>query len=507
MTEVTRLEQDLIKTTGSEHVAQRVKHLQQLREMGIDPYTSGFEKTDNIGDIQEKYKDVEPGKEGGYAKIAGRLIALREHGKASFADIEDMSGSIQVYFKQNKVGKEKYQLIKLIDLGDFLGIEGAVSRTRRGELTVFVDDFDILAKALRPLPEKYHGLKDIEIRYRRRYLDLLSNPDVREDFITRSKIISQIRNFLESKGFLEVETPCMSMIAGGAMARPFITHHNALDLDLYFRIATELYLKRCVVGGMEKVFEMGRIFRNEGIDTRHNPEFTMLELYQAYADYNDMMDLTEKIIDTVCSQVLGTHEVEMDGVKINLKPPYPRITMAEAYKKYANIDMKKLRDLNYAREVAKKYSLELERKEDVAYIMDKIFAASVEPHLVQPTFILDYPIELSPLARKKKDDPILTYRFELYINTWEIANAFSELNDPIDQKQRFIQQVRKKEKFHDEEAHPLDEDYVMALEYGMPPTGGLGIGIDRLVMLLLGKSSIRDVILFPLLKPRSDMEG
>lgn len=496
----TKIENN-IKSEVTEHMLQRMKHLEELRKLGINPYGARFERKNMIGDILKEHKNLQESEEGASVVVAGRLMALREHGKASFGDIEDVTGRIQLYFKQDKVGAEKYNLLKMVDIGDFLGVEGKVFRTRRGELTIFADSFTILSKALRTPPEKFHGLKDVEIRYRQRYVDLLSNPDVRKTFLIRSKVISTIRSLLESKGFIEVETPSMSLIAGGAMARPFITHHNALNIDLFFRIATELYLKRCIVGGLEKVFEIGRIFRNEGIDTRHNPEFTMMELYQAYADYTDMMKITEDIIANCCEKVLGTYEVEVNGKTINLKPPFERLTMKDAFLKYAGIDLNKMKNLKYAREAAQKYGLDLERKEDTAYIMDKVFSAAVEPHLIQPIFICDYPVEISPLAKKKDDDPGLTYRFELYVDSSEIANAFSELNDPEDQRQRFIDQVKKKEQFNDQEAHPLDEDYITALEYGMPPTGGLGIGIDRLVMLLTGTTSIRDVILFPLMKP------
>lgn len=493
------------KMEMSEHMEMRLKHLEELKKAGINPYGSRFPYTHTIGEVVEKYKNLTESEEGEEVSVAGRLMALREHGKASFGDIEDVTGSIQIYFKQNKLGEEKYKLLKFIDIGDFLGVRGKVFRTRKGELTIFLEDFTYLTKALRPPPEKYHGLKDIEARYRMRYVDLMSNADSRRTFVMRSKIISAIRNLLDSKGFLEVETPSMSLVAGGANARPFITHHNALNMDFYFRIATELHLKRCIVGGMDRVYEIGRVFRNEGIDTRHNPEFTTLELYWAYTDYTDMMNITEEIIAHCCEKVLGSYEVEFAGHKINLLPPYPRMTMTEAFKKFGDIELKKLRDLQYAREIAAKYQIDLERKEDVAYIMDKVFDAVVEPNLVQPVFILDYPIELSPLAKKKDDDPTLTYRFELFIANMEMANAFSELNDPADQRERFIAQMKKKELYHDEEAHPLDEDFLMALEYGMPPTGGLGIGIDRLIMLMTNSPSIRDVILFPLMKPKVEV--
>ncbi|MCE1247695.1 MAG: lysine--tRNA ligase [Firmicutes bacterium] len=486
----------------SEHKEMRIKHLQDLKEKGINPYGSRFAYTHTIGEVIEKYKNLAESEEGEEVLVAGRLMALREHGKASFGNIEDSTGNIQVYFKSNQVGDENYKNLKLVDIGDFIGVKGKVFRTRKGELTIFLDSYTFLSKALLPPPEKFHGLKDVEARYRQRYVDLLSNPDVRSTFITRSKIVSAIRTLLDKKGFIEVETPSMNMIAGGANARPFITHHNALDMDLFFRIATELHLKRLIVGGLDRVYEIGRIFRNEGIDTRHNPEFTTMELYWAYADYTDMMQITEDIFSEICENVIGKTEVEFEGVTYNLKPPFRRLTMEDAFREYAGIEMKKLRDLDYAREMAQKYKLDLSRKEDVAYIMDKVFGAAVEPHLVQPTFIIDYPIELSPLAKKKEDDPTMTYRFELFMANMEMANAFSELNDPEDQRERFTSQMKKKELFNDDEAHPLDEDFITALEYGMPPTGGIGIGIDRLIMLVTGSPSIRDVILFPLMKPR-----
>jgi lysyl-tRNA synthetase, class II len=487
-----------------EYMEQRLKHMQELYDRGINPFGSKFERTHMIGDVVKNHETLEENQEGEEVVIAGRLMALREHGKASFGDLVDVTGSVQVYFKSNKVGDENYQLLKFVDIGDFLGAKGKVFKTKRGELTVFVEEFTYLSKSLRTPPEKFHGLKDVEVRYRQRYVDLLSSPEIREIFITRSRVISAIRSLLDSKGFFEVETPSMSTIAGGAMARPFKTHHNALDMELYFRIATELYLKRCIVGGLEKVYEIGRIFRNEGIDSKHNPEFTMIELYQAYADYTDMMNITEEIIESAC-RVIGTHTIKIGENEINLKPPYPRITMEEALKKYAGIEIEKLKDLNYAKQVAKKLHLEeFEREDDLAHMIDKIFGAAVEPHLIQPTFITDYPIELSPLAKKKEGNPAITDRFELFVNTWELANAFSELNDPMDQRERFLDQVKKKEQLKTEETHPMDEDFVMALEYGMPPTGGLGIGIDRLIMLLTGKDTIREVILFPLLKPKAE---
>ncbi|MFH1452503.1 MAG: lysine--tRNA ligase [Armatimonadota bacterium] len=486
----------------SDQELQRQENLKKLYELGKKPYGERFITTHSVENIINEFSSMEQDKEGPEVSIAGRITALREHGKATFGNVADKTAQIQIYLKQDLVGKENYELLKLIDLGDIIGITGKIFKTRRGELTILTENFKILSKCLHPLPEKWHGLKDIEIRYRRRYLDLMTNIDVRKLFILRSRAISEIRNLLDSKGYIEVETPVMSSLAGGASARPFTTHHNALDIDLYLRIATELYLKRCIVGGLEKVYEVGRTFRNEGISTKHNPEFTMLELYEAYGDYETMMQITEEIISTLCEKIFNTFEVPYkDGKTINLKPPYKKATFAQLLKEHGDIELNDLRDLESAQKTVKKLNIELDENASVAHIIDKVFEIVVEPHLINPTFVLDYPIELSPLAKKKDDDPSLTYRFELFINHYEIANAFSELNDPEDQLQRFKEQVALKERGADE-THPLDEDFVLALEYGMPPTGGLGIGIDRLMMILTDSPSIRDVILFPLMKPR-----
>ena len=479
----------------------RLVHLEALREAGVPPYGRRFDCTHAIAPLLEKWQGLTGDEVGEDVCIAGRLMALREHGKAAFGDLSDMSGQVQIYLKKDVVGDEAFSSLHHVDVGDLLGVEGHVFRTRRGEVSIAVKALTFLAKALRPLPEKWHGLKDVEIRYRERYVDLLANRDVRDVFVKRSRMTSAIRRLLDDKGFLEVETPVMSVLAGGATARPFITHHNALDVDLHLRIATELYLKRCIVGGIEKVYEIGRIFRNEGVSTRHNPEFTMLELYQAYGDYHDMMAITEEILATACMSVNGTLKIQFGPHALDLTPPFPRLTMTEAFERHGNIRLADLRDLGKARSIAEGLGIPLDKGADnVAHLMDKVFEKVVEPHLLSPVFITDYPIELSPLAKKREDDPTLTYRFELFAVETEIANAFSELNDPMDQRERFEVQVALREG-GDDEAHPIDEDYIKALEYGMPPTGGLGIGIDRLAMLLTDSPSIRDVILFPTMKP------
>jgi len=470
--------------------------LAELKDKGIDPYGEKFVPEHNAQEIMDNYDKYE----NKTVTLAGRIMAKRGHGKAGFAHLQGFTGKIQLYVRQDKLGEESYDLFTKIDIGDIVGLEGFVFTTQKGEISVNVSSFTLLAKSLLPLPEKWHGLKDVETRYRQRYIDLIVNPDVRDVFILRSKIIREMRLFLDDRGFLEVETPSMHAIAGGASARPFITHHNALDIDLYMRIALELHLKRLIVGGMERVYEIGRIFRNEGISTRHNPEFTMIELYQAYADYHDMMKLTEDMVAHIAEKTLGTTVITYQGQEINLTPPWTRITMLDAVKKYAEVDFSETDDTG-ARELAKQLRVEVDKEDTKGIILNKVFDEYVEQNLVQPTFIMDYPIEISPLAKRKKDNPNLTYRFEAFIVCRELANAFSELNDPIDQKDRFLKQVEARKK-GDDEAHMMDDDFIQALEYGMPPTGGLGIGVDRLVMLLTDAASIRDVILFPTLRPR-----
>jgi lysyl-tRNA synthetase class 2 len=471
--------------------------LAELRTNGIDPYGEKYDRSNMSREITSDFEKFE----GRKVRVAGRIIAKRVMGKASFAHIQDSSGRIQIYVRLNDVGREIYDFFLKLDIGDFIGVAGKVFRTRMGEITVAAEEITILAKSLRPLPEKWHGLRDVELRYRQRYVDLIVNPEVKETFVLRSKIIHFIRRRLDQKGFLEVETPMMHPIPGGAAARPFITYHNALDTNLYLRVAPELYLKRLLVGGFEKIYEINRNFRNEGISTKHNPEFTMLELYQSYADYGDMMSLTEDLIYSLAEEVLGSSSITCEGTEIDLSPPWKRISMLDTVEQYSSLDFSALKGPGEAYRAARQIGVDVQPSDSWGSILNAVFEEKVEPELIQPTFVLDYPVEISPLAKAKKDQPELTSRFELFIYGREIANAFSELNDPLDQKARFLKQVEKR-KSGDEEAHMMDEDYITALEYGMPPAGGLGIGIDRLIMLLTGSPSIRDVILFPLMKSR-----
>lgn len=481
----------------AEVIQVRRDKLDKLVEEGKNPYeVVKYDKDAYAQVIKDNYADYE-NKE---VSLAGRLISKRIMGKASFAHLLDCTGSIQLYVSRDDLGDENYAAFKKTDIGDIIGIKGVVFTTKMGEISVHCKSVDLLSKSLLPLPEKYHGLKDTDLRYRQRYVDLIANPEVKKTFITRSRIISAVRSFLDAQGFIEVETPILNTIAGGATARPFITHHNTLDIDMYMRIAPELYLKRLIVGGFEKVYELGRNFRNEGMDTRHNPEFTMIEMYQAYTDFRGMMDLTEKIFGHIADTVIGSRKITYQGVEINLESPWERLTMIEAVKKYVGIDFDATEDLDELKAQAKKAGVEF--NDDITWgkLLYECFDQKVEEKLVQPTFVYDYPVDVSPLAKRKPSDKRMTERFEFFITGKEFGNAFSELNDPIDQKERFMAQVRQREK-GDDEAQMMDEDYVTALMYGMPPTGGLGIGIDRAVMLFTDSASIRDVLLFPTMKP------
>ncbi len=480
-----------------EEITRRKKVAEGWRGLGVSPYGGKFLKDTEAQEVIEKFEQLE-GKD---VSLAGRIMTIRSHGKASFADLRDQSGKIQLYFKQDILGDAEYGKFLMVDLGDIVGVKGKVFRTRRGEISVQAERLTMLTKALRPLPDKWHGLKDVDARYRQRYVDMIANPEVRKTFLVRSAIVAGIRRFMEARGFVEVETPSMHTIAGGAAAKPFITHHNALDMDLYLRIATELHLKRLLVGGMERVYEMGRIFRNEGISTKHNPEFTSIEAYQAYADYHDMMELTENLVADAAMNAVGTTKVTYQGQEIDLTPPWPRKTMARLVKELLGEDIASMTD-EESRRACQRLGLDVDKDATMGSCLNAAYDELVEPKLVQPTIVMDYPIEVSPLAKKREDDPRFTYRFEAVCVGRELANAFSELNDPIDQRQRFESQVDERQK-GDEEAHMMDDDFVTALEYGMPPAGGLGIGIDRLVMLLTDSASIRDVILFPTMRPKA----
>ena len=493
-------DQNIQEIELSEILKVRIDKLNELQRLGKNPFkVNEYNKTHSTKEIVEKFESME----GQQVSIAGRVMSKRDMGKASFCDLQDRTGKIQLYIKVNDVGEETYEQIKKFDIGDIVGTQGEVFKTRRGEISIKVSSIALLSKSLQPLPEKWHGLKDVDLRYRQRYVDLIVNPEVKNTFIKRSKIIKAIRDFLDNRGYLEVDTPILNNIPGGAAARPFITHHNTLDIDMYLRIATELHLKRLIVGGLEKVYEMGRIFRNEGMSIKHNPEFTTIELYEAYTDYNGMMSLTEQMIYDVAQKVLGTAVIEYQGEEIDLTPPWNKITMIDAICKYTGVDFNNASTDEEACQVAKSLQITVDDNATRGEIINLVFEACVEEKLVQPTFIMDYPVEVSPLAKRKADNPALTERFELFITRREIANAFSELNDPIDQKQRFIKQVEAREA-GDEEANMMDEDFIHALEYGMPPTGGLGIGIDRLVMLLTDAYSIKDVLLFPTMKPKGE---
>nr|WP_240548526.1 lysine--tRNA ligase [Paenibacillus lignilyticus] len=479
--------------------------LDELRGLGIDPFGGKFERTHHAKNIVDTYEEVS--KEDLEAQavevtVAGRIMQKRGMGKASFAHIQDLSGKIQIYARKDTVEEAQYQAFDLLDLGDIIGVRGVVFKTNTGETSIKAKEITVLSKSLLPLPEKYHGLKDVELRYRQRYVDLIVNPEVQQTFILRSRIIQSMRRYLDAQGYLEVETPTLHSIAGGAAARPFITHHNALDMQLYMRIAIELHLKRLIVGGMEKVYEIGRVYRNEGISTRHNPEFTMIELYEAYADYKDIMALTEAVIAHIAQEVLGTTKIMYQGTEVDLTPAWRRVSMVDLVKEVTGVDFGQQMTDEEAHAHAKTHNVKVEPHMTFGHILNAFFEEFCEHTLIQPTFVTGHPVAISPLAKKNDLDPRFTDRFELFIVAREHANAFTELNDPIDQRQRFESQLLEKEQGNDE-AHEMDEDFIRALEYGMPPTGGLGIGIDRLVMLLTDAPSIRDVLLFPLMRERA----
>ena len=482
----------------NEQMQVRIDKMHKIEEHGWKPFGYRFLYTHRAADIAAQFDELSEKET--EVKMAGRIMAIRGHGNTCFMDMQDKTGRIQVYVRKDVIGEENYALIKLMDIGDTVGITGTAFRTHMGELSIKANSVEMLSKSLRPLPEKWHGLKDVETRYRQRYVDLIVNPEVRDTFVKRSQIIRSVREVLDSHDFLEVETPILNTIAGGAAARPFISYHNALDMQVYMRIAPELYLKRLIVGGMDRVYEMGRVFRNEGIDNRHNPEFTSVEIYQAFADYRDMMDLTEEVVVKTAEKVLGTTTINYEGTTIELASPWKRMSMIEAVKEYSGKDFTNVTDLEEARAIAKELNVAIEPSFGIGKIINACFEEYVEDKLIQPTFITGHPKEISPLAKSNPENPEITDRFEAYIYGREICNGFTELNDPIDQKERFLKQVEERAN-GDEEANMMDEDFVNALEYGLPPTGGLGIGIDRLVMFLTNSSTIRDVLFFPTMKP------
>ena len=500
MTQQTQ-EQQVVGGAGEQIRQTRIQKLADLADKGVNPYPYAFDKNANAADLQEKYKDLPAGEETeDFYSVAGRVMAIRNTGM--FIDLMDASGKIQVFSHKENLSEDQIKILKLVDIGDIVGFHGSIRRTPRGELSIKSTELKILSKSLLPLPEKFHGLTDVEVRYRQRYVDMIINEDVRKTFRTRSLIIQKIREYLTKQDFLEVETPMLHPQAGGANARPFITHHNTLDMDMYLRIAPELYLKRLMVGGVsEKIFEINRSFRNEGIDTRHNPEFTMMELYQAYVDYNEMMALTENLVAYIAQEVLGTTKINYGGNEIDLTPPWDRKTMLGSVKEVTGIDFNTIYTLEEAKEKAASIQVFADDCDNWGQVVERVFEEKIEPSLIQPVHIIDYPRDISPLAKVHRDNDRLTERFETRINGWEIANAFSELTDPIDQRMRFEAQMQAKAA-GDEEAMPIDEDYICALEHGVPPMGGLGIGIDRLIMLLTDSPSIRDVIAFPTLKKR-----
>ena len=491
-------EKALTEIEINEQMQNRIDKMHKIEEHGWRPFGHRFEWTHRSADVKEQFEALAEAE--AEVKLAGRVMAIRGHGKTCFMDMQDKTGRMQLYVRKDVLGEEDYSLVKMMDIGDTIGVTGIPFRTHMGEISIKVVKMEMLSKSLRPLPEKWHGLKDIETRYRQRYVDLIVNPEVRDTFVKRSQIIRSVREVLDSHDFLEVETPILNTIAGGAAARPFISYHNALDMQVYMRIAPELYLKRLIVGGMDRVYELGRVFRNEGIDNRHNPEFTSVEIYQAFADYRDMMDLTEEVVVMTALKVLGTTKITYEGVEIELASPWKRISMIDAVKEYSGKDFTNVTDLEEARAIAKELNVAIEPTFGIGKIINACFEEYVEDKLIQPTFITGHPKEISPLAKSNPDNPEITDRFEAYIYGREICNGFTELNDPIDQRERFLKQVEERAN-GDEEANMMDEDFVNALEYGLPPTGGLGIGIDRLVMFLTDSSTIRDVLFFPTMKP------
>ena len=491
-------EKALTEVEINEQMQNRIDKMHKIEEHGWRPFGRRFEWTHRSADVKEQFEALAEAE--AEVKMAGRVMAIRGHGKTCFMDMQDKTGRMQLYVRKDVLGEEDYSLVKMMDIGDTIGVTGIPFRTHMGEVSIKVVKMEMLSKSLRPLPEKWHGLKDIETRYRQRYVDLIVNPEVRDTFVKRSQIIRSVREVLDSHDFLEVETPILNTIAGGAAARPFISYHNALDMQVYMRIAPELYLKRLIVGGMDRVYELGRVFRNEGIDNRHNPEFTSVEIYQAFADYRDMMDLTEEVVVKTAIKVLGTTKITYEGVEIELASPWKRISMIDAVKEYSGKDFTNVTDLEEARAMAKELNVPVEPSFGIGKIINACFEEYVEDKLIQPTFITGHPKEISPLAKSNPENPEITDRFEAYIYGREICNGFTELNDPIDQRERFLKQVEERAN-GDEEANMMDEDFVNALEYGLPPTGGLGIGIDRLVMFLTDSSTIRDVLFFPTMKP------
>jgi lysyl-tRNA synthetase class 2 len=500
---MTGNESPLVPDTQNDLVKARFDKLARLRARGIDPYPHRYERSHTAAEavslFEAEEKRATEDARTDVVSLAGRIVAFRGMGRATFADLLDGSGRVQVMFRRNQL-PDTYEVLNDLDIGDWLGVKGPIFRTRAGEITLEVGDFTLLCKSLRPLPEKWHGLSDVETRFRQRYLDLIANEQSRKTAVLRSRVLSAMRRFMEGRGFIEVETPTLVPIAAGAMAQPFVTHHNTLGRDLYLRIATELYLKRLVVGGLEKVYEIGKVFRNEGLDLHHNPEFTTMESYEAFVDYNDVMRMVEDMVSSLALDLLGTASVEFDGASIDFTPPWPRLSLRDEIIKHSGIDFLKYPDIESLRSEMRQVGVDVDQQTSWGGLLDKLVSAKVEPRLVQPTFLVDYPVEMSPLAKKKPDDPRLVERFEGFVAGMELCNAFTELNDPVDQRSRFEEQEALRGQFQDEDMDRLDEDFLVAIEHGMPPTGGLGIGVDRLAMLISGQRTIREVVLFPQLR-------